>query len=679
MRIAIVDDLETERAQLKTRLARQLRLCGAEAELLEFESGESFLAAEKEQRFTAAFLDIYMHGMSGMDAAKELRKTDADCLLVFTTTSTDHALEGFQVRALHYLVKPFSEEELSALLAEMLARLPRPEPVLTVKVSGSDVRLCYRDIISAEHFAHLINIRTTALKTLVTRQSFKVFTEPLKKRSPLFRLRQRHDRQFRARRRFSGRCLLYDRRQQRLCQSGAFKACPAGVYGISAAKGAYEMKDILRPILELLVVLPGLLLGYFPVKTYLKQSPGRLAAWLFPLMACLCIGSGLACYRLGASTFLALAGVALAAICLYTRTLTISLWKSGTIALSVCAVFACVNSLSRAVSAAIIRNLQLPPDGPWLCLGACVFYNAVCWVIVLAAYYPATHTVRAMVEDDNFAQTWYVFWVLPLAFILLNLFMIPRYQSTLQTGRVLQGYIVLSSALLVFMFCFNAIFLLMATSLNRNAKLQQENQFLSMQQQRYENLRTAIEEARQARHDMRHQLNQISALAEAGDLENLKSYLAKTVSRIPNLDMCFCENRAADSVVGYYCAMAKRDEIPFRARLDLPETLPVDEIDMCLVLSNLLENALEASLRTAPGRRQIEITACVHADRILLIEVENAFDGEVNEKNGVFRSSKRRENGIGIQSVTRIAEKTGGTSTFTHQNGTFTAKVMLCG
>ena len=154
MRIAIVDDLETERAQLKTRLARQLRLCGAEAELLEFESGESFLAAEKEQRFTAAFLDIYMHGMSGMDAAKELRKTDADCLLVFTTTSTDHALEGFQVRALHYLVKPFSEEELSALLAEMLARLPRPEPVLTV---------------------------TTALKTLITRQSFKVFTEPLKK------------------------------------------------------------------------------------------------------------------------------------------------------------------------------------------------------------------------------------------------------------------------------------------------------------------------------------------------------------------------------------------------------------------------------------------------------------------------------------------------------------------
>ena len=439
------------------------------------------------------------------------------------------------------------------------------------------------------------------------------------------------------------------------------------------------MPDALRPILELSVVLPGLLLAYIPVKTYLKQTPARLLGWLPPLFAALAVGGGLACWRLHVSTAPAQAVLILAAIAAYIKTLRISLWKSATVALSVCALFACLNSLSRGLDAAVAVRSRWTEDELWFCLRAGITYNAMCWLVVALAYDPASHVVRKMVEDENFAQTWYVFWVLPLAFILLNLFMIPRYQSTLQTGRVLQGYIVLSSALLVFMFCFNAVFLLMATSLNRNAKLQQENQFLSMQQQRYENLRTAIEEARQARHDMRHQLNQISALAEAGDLEDLKSYLAKTVSRIPNLDMCFCENRAADSVVGYYCAMAKRDEIPFRARLDLPETLPVDEIDMCLVLSNLLENALEASLRTAPDRRQIELTAYLHADRILLIEVENAFDGEVNEKNGVFRSSKRREDGIGIRSVTRIAEKTGGTSTFTHQNGTFSAKVMLCG
>lgn len=173
MRIAIVDDIETERALLKMRLERQLSLYGVETEILEFDSSESFLAAEKERHFTVAFLDIYMKGLSGMDAAKELRKTDADCFLIFTTTSTDHALEGFQVRAFHYLVKPFSEGELAALLAEMLTKLPRPEPILTVKVSGSDVRLRYRDIIFAEHFAHMINIRTTAGKRLPRRKALR--------------------------------------------------------------------------------------------------------------------------------------------------------------------------------------------------------------------------------------------------------------------------------------------------------------------------------------------------------------------------------------------------------------------------------------------------------------------------------------------------------------------------
>ena len=143
MRIAIVDDLADERALLREQLTRQLARRGAEAELLEFDSGEAFLAAEKERRFTAAFLDIYMEGMTGMEAARTLRKTDTDCLLVFTTTSTDHALEGFQVRALHYLVKPFAEAEIDALTDELLARVPQPERFMELRVEGGEIRLRY--------------------------------------------------------------------------------------------------------------------------------------------------------------------------------------------------------------------------------------------------------------------------------------------------------------------------------------------------------------------------------------------------------------------------------------------------------------------------------------------------------------------------------------------------------
>ena len=246
--------------------------------------------------------------------------------------------------------------------------------------------------------------------------------------------------------------------------------------------------ELLRPILELGVVIPGMLLAYFPVKSSLKQPLLKLVLWLAPLLALLCAAGGVMCYARRMPTAPMLAGLTLLAVVIYIKMLRISLWKSGTIALSVCAVFACINSLSRAINAAMLAGLPQAQAAPWFCLRAVICYHAICWLFAAIAYYPATHSVRRMVEDENFAQTWYVFWVLPLVFIALNLFMIPKYADTLYTGRVLQGYFVISIALLFLMLFFTAIFLLMAISINRNVRLQQENQLLSMQQQRYESL-----------------------------------------------------------------------------------------------------------------------------------------------------------------------------------------------
>ena len=180
MRIAIVDDLAAERALLQSRLERQFSRRNVQAAFYGFESGEAFLAAEKAQHFTAAFLDIYMNGSNGIDTAKELRRSDTDCLLIFTTTSTDHALEGFQVRALHYLVKPYSENDISALADEILSRIPDSGKYIDVKVNGSNIQIPFRKIIYAEHFSHMIHIHTAGERELVTRQSFDSFITSLK-------------------------------------------------------------------------------------------------------------------------------------------------------------------------------------------------------------------------------------------------------------------------------------------------------------------------------------------------------------------------------------------------------------------------------------------------------------------------------------------------------------------
>ena len=109
-----------------------------------------------------------------------MKRAQFASLLIFATTSTDHALEGFQVRAMHYLVKPFTEEDVDRLVGEILARTPQADKYLDVKVGGGDIRLSYRHIVYAEHFSHLIHIHTPAKKTLTTRMPFKDFTAPLR-------------------------------------------------------------------------------------------------------------------------------------------------------------------------------------------------------------------------------------------------------------------------------------------------------------------------------------------------------------------------------------------------------------------------------------------------------------------------------------------------------------------
>lgn len=87
----------------------------------------------------------------------------------------------------------------------------------------------------------------------------------------------------------------------------------------------------------------------------------------------------------------------------------------------------------------------------------------------------------------------------------------------------MQGYIVISVSLLVLLLIFYALLYFIAKSLNRNNKLAQKNQFLNMQRAQYDALKGAIEETRQARHDMRHHFAVLNALAEQKNWEELEN------------------------------------------------------------------------------------------------------------------------------------------------------------
>lgn len=179
MRIAIVDDIASEREILRNRLNAQLARLSLDARIFDFSSGGDFLSAAGKERFSLVFLDIYMEDESGVETAESLRSFDTDCLLMFTTSSKDHALDGFRVRAFHYLVKPYTDTDLSALFDEIIKLFPPKDRYIEVNAAGGTVRLRFQEILYAEHYQHQIHIHRTSGESTVTRQTFREFTASL--------------------------------------------------------------------------------------------------------------------------------------------------------------------------------------------------------------------------------------------------------------------------------------------------------------------------------------------------------------------------------------------------------------------------------------------------------------------------------------------------------------------
>lgn len=422
--------------------------------------------------------------------------------------------------------------------------------------------------------------------------------------------------------------------------------------------------------MELIVFLPGMLLAYFPMKGYLRLRPPKLAAAAFSLILLLGI-AGEGVRRFAHINILWLFFPAAAIMgCFYVHTLKVTRWKSVSVFLAICGVFSCLGNAAIGIS-----GETTPPFPPH----TAVLWFLMCCVLTTAAWHPASHAARQLLADDAFAPTWYVFWVLPAIFISLNLFIMPRNAGILEQGRLRLIYIMVSLVFLILLLSSYLLFYLMASSLNRNNRLRLENQFLSMQQARYDSLLSTARQIRQARHDLRHHFHVLQGFAAQKNWDSLTAYLDDAQGSIPDGDLGLCENTAVDNVAGYFVPLYKENGIPLSLSLDLPHDIPVPDTDLCSVLSNLLENAMEASLRTAPEKRSVQVSARLRSGNMLLLSVENSYDGEVREKNGVFLSSKRPGEGIGLQAVQHTAEKNGGYCRFHYGKGIFTANVMLRG
>lgn len=153
MRIAIAEDKPDDGNRLFSDLSRWM----AENNIplipppALYESGEALLEHFAPKKYDIIFLDIFMAGINGMETARCIRETDHACRLVFITTTTEYAVDSYDVDSSWYLVKPYSYEKLSQALARCGADFLEQNQYVTVPGKQGEQKLLLHQIVWTEY------------------------------------------------------------------------------------------------------------------------------------------------------------------------------------------------------------------------------------------------------------------------------------------------------------------------------------------------------------------------------------------------------------------------------------------------------------------------------------------------------------------------------------------------
>lgn len=195
------------------------------------------------------------------------------------------------------------------------------------------------------------------------------------------------------------------------------------------------------------------------------------------------------------------------------------------------------------------------------------------------------------------------------------------------------------------------------------SKIEQHNQLMKMQQQQSEKEIEAMRRSEYAisllRHDMRHFFSNISAFIENGENEKAKAYIREII----NMILSSHENKLKDN------------EISFQYSIRLPEKLPFSDVDITCILSNGLENAIQAVLPLNVSKRYINLDLHMNGDK-LLISIKNTFAKKPLLINGLPQT-KEAGHGFGTKSICYVAEKLEGSCRFSVSGELFVLQVIL--
>lgn len=300
--------------------------------------------------------------------------------------------------------------------------------------------------------------------------------------------------------------------------------------------------------------------------------------------------------------------------------------------------------------------------GGLILLGQLVELTAI--VLFRKYIIPYVKNILEIIDRQNPVFTLFPF----LSFILLAFYGVQR-------NYILSIFIPLVLSTMIIAVSYHLI----AISIERTKRQHALEKQLALQRDHYCKLNESIAAAKATRHDLRHHLVTARGFLEKKDAVAAKEYLNRLCnacddSSIPSV----CRNQSADALICHYVTLAKQEDIAVVTNLDIPDDLGIDDIDLCVIIGNCLENSIEACRKqNIAEARYIDINAKINKE-YLVIKIENSFNGFVQQQNDAYISSKKgTESGIGIGSIKTLAAKYQGHCMISFDQQIFKVSVSL--
>ena len=193
--------------------------------------------------------------------------------------------------------------------------------------------------------------------------------------------------------------------------------------------------------------------------------------------------------------------------------------------------------------------------------------------------------------------------------------------------------------------------------------------------ERLQSAETVMQKDRMMRHDRRHFEALLYQLLEEGKTEEAKKYLSERLSMEPKGIQKYCENTTVNAAVTHYISQAQRSGIQTTVSANIPISLPVDEMELAITISNLLENAVHACMKLPEKERYLKLTAKYKNQ--LLLEIENSCEGTVPLDEDGHPFSNENNHGTGTRSVLAFVNKTNSEIQYLAEEKRFRVRMII--